>query len=67
MFQRPEEKFHRLLVAHSPRRKVKPGHQPMIALHLFPRHIMAIGLVVGLVEVLVGTVAGAWLYREETA
>ena len=38
-----------------------------IALHLFPRHIMAIGLAVGLVEVLVGTVAGAWLYREEPA
>jgi len=36
-----------------------------IALHLFPRHIMAIGLAVGLVEVLVGTLAGAWLYREE--
>jgi len=28
---------------------------------------MAIGLAVGLVEVLVGTVTGAWLYREETA
>jgi len=38
-----------------------------IALHLFPRHIMAIGLAVGLAEVLVGTVAGAWLYREPTA
>ena len=38
-----------------------------IALHIFPRHIMAIGLAVGLVEVLVGTVAGAWLYREATA
>ena len=38
-----------------------------IALHLFPRDIMAIGLAVGLVEVLVGTVAGAWLYREATA
>ncbi len=38
-----------------------------IALHLFPRRLMAIGLAVGLVEVLVGTVAGAWLYREETA
>ena len=38
-----------------------------IALHLFPRHIMAIGLAVGLVEVLVGTVAGAWLYREGPA
>jgi hypothetical protein len=38
-----------------------------IALHLFPRHIIAIGLAVGLVEVLVGTVAGAWLYRKATA
>ena len=38
-----------------------------IALHIFPRHIMAIGLAVGLVEVLVGTVAGAWLYRETIA
>ena len=38
-----------------------------IALHLFPRRLMAIGLAVGLVEVLVGTVAGAWLYREATA
>ena len=38
-----------------------------IALHLFPRHIIAIGLAVGLVEALVGTVAGAWLYRESTA
>ena len=38
-----------------------------IALHIFPRHIMAIGLAVGLVEVLVGSVAGAWLYREATA
>lgn len=35
--------------------------------HIFPRHIMAIGLAVGLVEVLVGAVAGAWLYRETAA
>ncbi len=28
---------------------------------------MAIGLTVGLVEVLVGTAAGAWLYSEEPA
>jgi len=35
--------------------------------HIFPRHIMAIGLAVGLVEVLVGAVAGAWLYREAAA
>jgi len=38
-----------------------------IALHLFPRRLMAIGLAVGIVEVLAGTLAGAWLYREETA
>src|SRR6266568_853912 len=38
-----------------------------LALHLFPRRLMAIGLAVGLVEVLAGTLAGAWLYREETA
>jgi hypothetical protein len=38
-----------------------------IALNLFPAGLMAIGLVVGLVEVLVGTVVGAWLYREQTA
>ena len=37
-----------------------------IALHLFPRRLMAIGLAVGLVEVIIGTIAGAWLYREET-
>jgi hypothetical protein len=38
-----------------------------IALHLFPRRLMAVGLAVGLVEVIVGTLAGAWLYREEPA
>ena len=38
-----------------------------LALHLFPRRLMAIGLAVGLVELLVGTLAGAWLYREESA
>ena len=37
-----------------------------LALHLFPRRLMAIGLAVGLVEVIVGTLAGAWLYREES-
>jgi len=36
-------------------------------LKLFPPRLMMIGLAVGLVEVLVGTLAGAWLYREETA
>jgi hypothetical protein len=38
-----------------------------VALHLFPARIMVIGLAVGLVEVLVGTLARAWFYREETA
>ena len=38
-----------------------------LALHLFPRRLLAIGLAVGLVEVIVGTIAGAWLYREQTA
>ena len=38
-----------------------------IALHLFPRRLMAVGLAVGLVEAIVGTLAGAWLYREGPA
>jgi hypothetical protein len=38
-----------------------------MALHLFPRRLMAIGLAVGLVEVIVGTLAGARLYREATS
>src|SRR5712692_2514040 len=38
-----------------------------IALHLFPRRLMAIGLAVGLVEVIIGTLVGGWLYREETS
>jgi hypothetical protein len=37
-----------------------------IALNLFPARIMTIGLAVGLVEVLVGTLAGAFMYREQT-
>jgi hypothetical protein len=36
-----------------------------IALNLFPGRLMAIGLAVGFIEVLVGTIVGAWLYREE--
>ncbi len=35
-----------------------------VALNLFPTRIMAIGLVVGLVEVMLATLLGAWLYRE---
>jgi hypothetical protein len=37
-----------------------------LALKLFPTRLLIIGLVVGLVEVNAGTVAGAWIYREET-
>jgi len=33
-------------------------------LALFPTSLMAIGVVSGLVELVVGTLAGAWLYRE---
>ena len=37
-----------------------------VALKLFPGGVMAIGLVVGLVEVTLATVLGAWVYREQT-
>jgi MFS family permease len=36
-----------------------------LALKRFPASIMAIGLVVGLIEVIVGTLVGAKIYREE--
>jgi hypothetical protein len=35
-------------------------------LNLFPARLLVIGLLVGLVEVSVGTLAGAWIYREQT-
>jgi hypothetical protein len=35
------------------------------ALHLFPHRLIAIGTLVGLVEALVGSVAGAALYKEQ--
>jgi hypothetical protein len=38
-----------------------------LALKLFPTRVMVIGLAVGLVEVIVGTLVGAWLYREAAA
>jgi len=38
-----------------------------LALKLFPTRLTVIGLAVGLVEVGVGTLAGAWLYREQAA
>ena len=34
---------------------------------LFPRRLVAIGVVISLVELVVATVAGAWLYKEEAA
>ena len=39
---------------------------PMV-LHLFSRRLIAVGILVGLVEVVVGTIAGAAVYREATA
>jgi hypothetical protein len=38
-----------------------------LALKLFPIRLTVIGLAVGLVEDSVGTLADAWLYREQTA
>lgn len=38
-----------------------------LALNLFPTRVVVIGLAVGLVEVTLGTVVGASIYREDTA
>lgn len=38
---------------------------PPAIMDMFPMRLMAIGIVVGLVEVLVGTQLGAYIYREE--
>lgn len=37
------------------------GQWPM---HLFPHRLMAIGTLVGLVEIVLASIAGAWLYKE---
>lgn len=37
------------------------------ALHLFRYRLMAIGVVLGFVEMVAGAVAGAWLYKEKEA
>lgn len=39
----------------------------MAPLNLFPAHLMLIGLPVSLVEIVVATLLGAWLYKEEPA
>jgi hypothetical protein len=33
-------------------------------MHLFPYHLMGIGLALALVEIVAGAVIGAWLYKE---
>jgi hypothetical protein len=38
-----------------------------LAFGLFPRHLVAIGALAGLVEVIIASLAGAWLYQEPTA
>lgn len=45
---------------------VVPSVAPAV-MHLYSRRLVAIGVVVGLVEILVASVAGAYLYKEETA
>lgn len=35
------------------------------ALHLFPHRLIAIGTLVGLVEVIIGSIAGAAIYKEQ--
>jgi uncharacterized membrane protein len=37
------------------------------ALHLFRHRLILIGVVLGLVEIVLGTVVGAWLYKEQQA
>jgi hypothetical protein len=43
------------------------GSIPPVAMHLFPYHLSGIGIVVSLVENVVGTILGAWLYKEPAA
>jgi len=38
-----------------------------IILDLFPARMIYLGLAVGVVEVVLGTIAGAWVYREDSA
>src|SRR5207302_10787264 len=43
------------------------GMAPAMITHVLPRRLMAIAIAVGLVEIVLGTVAGAYFYREESA
>jgi hypothetical protein len=43
------------------------GSIPAVAIHLFPYHLIGIGIVVSLIEDVAGTILGAWLYREPAA
>lgn len=40
------------------------GVPPMV-LHILPRRLMAIGIAVGLIEMVVAALVGAWLYKED--
>ncbi|HUI57674.1 MAG TPA: hypothetical protein VLY04_22005 [Bryobacteraceae bacterium] len=42
------------------------GSLPPIAMHMFRYRLMAIGIVLGLVELILGTELGAWLYKQES-
>jgi hypothetical protein len=40
---------------------------PTVGMHLFPFHLLGYDLVLTLVEIVAGTVIGAWLYKEPAA
>jgi len=40
---------------------------PAVGMHLFPYHLLGYDLVLTLVEIVAGTVIGAWLYQEPAA
>ncbi|MGA9628099.1 MAG: hypothetical protein WBL65_08870 [Bryobacteraceae bacterium] len=40
---------------------------PAVGMHLFPYHLLGYDLVLTLVEMVAGTVIGAWLYKEAAA
>jgi hypothetical protein len=40
---------------------------PAVGMHLFPYHLLGYDLVLTLIEMVAGTVIGAWLYKEPAA